>query len=341
MSGQRGLTVDLWDVGQGDCTVITLPDGSLVIIDVGNKGSPVVEWLADRRPQPKIAAIVLTHNDSDHAGALPSILDNHASKIGVIWILEDRPRKDEPFAKIFRRAYEEEKKSGLKIRRLEEGSEIWRDHETGLVLRPIYPGFSENIRSSNPNNASGLVILEEGKTIHGAWPGDLPMGTVAEKLEDRTPRLLVGPHHGGPTDFKKKRRDGRELFRQSVEKVSPGVAYISVGTKNPYSHPRPGYLELLARHGCHVMCSQITTACDRKHLISDVPVFDGSGALGLRSPRTGTPCRGALRLTFINGALVPDEFTQTHMDRVSNLRRPQCLKGRGWKQGNPIPIVES
>ncbi len=242
-------------------------------------------------------------------------------------MLEDRPRKDEPFAKIFRRAYEEEKRGRLCIRRLELGNEIWRDENTNLVIRPIYPGFSENIIAKNPNEASGFIILEDETTVHGAWPGDLPMYAVADKLAGRTPRFLMGPHHGGPTDFKKSRKDSRTLFRQAVENVAPELAFMSVGSKNSYSHPRPGYLTLLARQGCRVSCSQITTACDRSHLINDLPVFDGSGALGLRSPRTGTPCRGAIRLKFINNVLTPDEYTPIHLERVSRLRRPQCLKG--------------
>lgn len=249
-------------------------------------------------------------------------------------MLQDRPKKEEPFAKIFRRAFQAEKQ-GLEVQRLEAGSVIWKDVRSELTLKAIYPSFSENISASNPNDSSGLIVLEEGNVIHGLWPGDLPVGTIATKLQGNRPKLMAGPHHGGPSDFKRGHR--RELFRNSVAAISPSIGFISVGTKNSYNHPRPGYLSLLAHHGCRLACSQITTACDRIHLRNEVPVFDGSGALGLRSPRTGTPCRGALRLRLANGLLAPDEFFEIHRSRVASLRRPQCLKGCGWKKGDPIP----
>src|SRR2546429_7300991 len=90
------LEIDLWDVGQGDCTVVKLPSGRLLIIDVGPRGSPLIDWLNEgSRRGVGVEAIVLTHNDADHAGALPSIVADHKQRIGAIWMLLDR-QVDEP-----------------------------------------------------------------------------------------------------------------------------------------------------------------------------------------------------------------------------------------------------
>lgn len=332
MREQRELVIDFWDVGQADCTVIHLPDGRLFIIDVGRRGSPLADWLADKHPAPRIAAIVLTHNDSDHAGALPGILDRHASSIDTVWMLRDRPNKDEPFAKIFRRVARAEEE-GLEVRRLEAPWELWKDESRGLRLRAAYPTFTANEAASRPNDTCGLILLEQGDALLCAWPGDLPVHVVADRVGGSA-GLLHGPHHGGPTDFK---GPDRGRYRAGVETLSPRLAFISVGSRNPYCHPRPSYVQLLAHRGCRVVCSQITNACDRDRFREGRLVFDGSGALGLRSARSGTPCRGAWRVVLRDCDLVPDQYTQVHLERIAELHRPQCLRGSGWRKGDPLP----
>ena len=69
---EEKLIVDFWDVGQGDCSVIRLPDSSLVIIDVGPRTRPLIDWLQEK-PR-RIHSIVITHNDADHAGGLPGLV---------------------------------------------------------------------------------------------------------------------------------------------------------------------------------------------------------------------------------------------------------------------------
>jgi competence protein ComEC len=336
LSAVADLTIDFWDVGQADCSVITLPDGRLILIDVGKRGSPVVDWLAERRPAPRIAAIVLTHNHADHAGAMPAIVANNQSHIGGVWMLQDRPMNDPMFAKVFRSVDEAEAKGYFQVRRLENGQEIWRDDESMLRLHVLFPTFTSNVKHMGyPNQTSGLIVLDHGDKRLCAWPGDLPLLTVADQLRTKHPELLHGPHHGGPEDFK----TNKAKSRQAVRDLSPRMSFISVGTTNSYSHPKPGYLGLLAASRCHVVCSQITNACDRWHFKNDTPVFDGSAALGLRSSRSGSPCRGAWRVTIKDGELIPDRFTGEHARRVAELKRPQCLRGLGWRRGEPSPWV--
>src|SRR5688500_8836106 len=114
------LDVSFWDVGQGDCSTIHLPDGRLVVIDVGPRGSPLIDWLHDNPRD--ICAIVLTHNDSDHVGALPSLLGSFKSRISSFFMLVDRPTHSPVFDKIFRSAHEGERLGFYKITRLEAGA---------------------------------------------------------------------------------------------------------------------------------------------------------------------------------------------------------------------------
>jgi beta-lactamase superfamily II metal-dependent hydrolase len=167
------LRIDFWDVGQGDCTILTLPDKRLLLIDVGRKGSPVVDWLNERRIAPEIAAIILTHNDADHVGALCTIVAEHKRRIGCIWMSADRNRVDLKETAAFRCVEEAERNGYFSLRRLEAGQTIWEDAVLDAHLRVVHPSFAESVMASTPNRTSGLILLESGGQTQIAWPGDL------------------------------------------------------------------------------------------------------------------------------------------------------------------------
>lgn len=343
------LEVDLWDVGQGDCSVIKLPDGKLIIIDVGPRGSPLVDWLNERGRRPsRIESIVLTHNDADHAGALASIVAEHKQRIGAIWMLLDDDKDAPRFQKVFRAALQGEIEGFYRIRRLEDGQILWSNEKEALQLHVIHPRFSQNIEASKPNDSSGLIVLEcAGKRLF-AWPGDLEFRKTAAIMASNPPHSLFGPHHGGPSDYPtkalRKKQSSHSLrnrmseLRAAGALLKPARAFVSVSTKNPHHHPRPGYLRLLASLGTRVVCSELTFCCERQRIHTNNPVLQGSALLGLRPARSGVSCRGSMRLFLRNRMLVPDEFDATHLERVSTLLRPQCLRGTGWRKGTGLPI---
>ena len=72
------MTAAFIDVGQGDCSVIKLPDGSSIMIDAGEKTAvtAVAKYL-DENKIDKIDYLVATHPHSDHIGAMADIIDNY------------------------------------------------------------------------------------------------------------------------------------------------------------------------------------------------------------------------------------------------------------------------
>lgn len=322
--------IDFWDVGQGDTTALHFSDKSILLIDVGPRGSPVVGWLAEH-PQP-IRAIILTHNDADHAGALCSIVAEHKHRIGAIYLLQDRPKKDEAFQKLFRCALEGERQGFYTLQNLETGKCPWESPYGKMRLRVLHPSFSEFIEAGTPNTTSAMLILECADEWLSLWPADLILSQVASKVGEAKPWIMVGPHHGCPEDYKKKPESV-----QCVERIAPRRGFISVGTRNGYSHPRPRYVQLLGKTGCQVVCSEITRWCDPETVKSGQDVFPGSAMLGLRAPPKGVACRGAWRVLCRNGTLVSDGYDDEHLARIAKLRRPLCLRGRGWKKGDPPP----
>jgi hypothetical protein len=235
------LEIDFWNVGQGDCTVIKLPDGNLIIIDVGPRGSPLIEWLREgSRRNVRIEAVILTHNDSDHTGSLPVLIQEFKRRIGGVWMLLDRPKKDDQFQRVFRAAYQGELEGFYKISRLEDGQILWNHDLTGTRLRVIHPTMSQNLLAADPNDSSGMIVLDVERRNLVTWPGDLQLLKTAEILGDWAPQTLMGPHHGGPSDYptralRKKlsvvnRKTRMPEIREAVSQLCPRWSYISVGT---------------------------------------------------------------------------------------------------------------
>lgn len=319
------IQVSFWDVGQGDCSTITLPDGRLIVIDTGPRGSPLIDWLNDH---PKtIHAVVLTHNDSDHVGALPALVSQFMHRIQSFYMLVDRPANSPVFDKTFRCALEGETKGFYKITRLETGATVWRDVGMHAELVPISPTMSANLLASSPNTASGILSLSINGTTQILWPGDSSLPRVASECAGNKPHVMVGPHHGAPEGYKQK-----ITAQTAINSVSPGNAFISVGTKNKYTHPRPKYLQLLERAGCQVRCSQLTVACSRASVLNQKSVMQSHLVLGLRPPRlkSAVHCRGAWQVTWNGNSFLSDGLDDEHLRRIKQLLRPQCLKGRAF-----------
>lgn len=70
------LTLHYMDVGQGDATFISLPDGTNMLIDAGTSsaGKHVVAYI-ESLGVTQIDYFILTHSDSDHAGGAKRVFD--------------------------------------------------------------------------------------------------------------------------------------------------------------------------------------------------------------------------------------------------------------------------
>jgi len=233
---EASLIADIWDVGQGNCSVIRLPDNSLLIFDVGPRSSPLIDWLADKPWS--IHAVVITHNDEDHAGALPSLVKMPGKTIGKIYLLQDRDKHTEKFQNIYRPVREEERKGRFQVFPALKDTAIWESPSQRRQFCIIYPSFSENIDANTPNRSSAVICLFQDKEVRCIWPGDAPMQVIAERCGGSKPFFLDGPHHGSPVD----RKDHR--FRDWAWAFNPERVFISTGTNNKYSHPNEHYMRL-------------------------------------------------------------------------------------------------
>lgn len=84
--GAAELRVHFLDVGQGDCTIIELPDGKTMIIDGGENTKAVrtaiIDYIDENLPADfkYFDYAILTHADSDHCGSLDDVLDAYPAR---------------------------------------------------------------------------------------------------------------------------------------------------------------------------------------------------------------------------------------------------------------------
>jgi beta-lactamase superfamily II metal-dependent hydrolase len=74
------MTLHFLNVGNGDCTIIELPDGKLMMVDICNGGgtnrslTDPITYLYSLRPNPSLFRYVQTHPDMDHMDGLAALV---------------------------------------------------------------------------------------------------------------------------------------------------------------------------------------------------------------------------------------------------------------------------
>jgi beta-lactamase superfamily II metal-dependent hydrolase len=315
LAHQRLIT-EFWDVGQGDATVIRIASGRVILIDVGPRNSPIIDWLL-HNPGIYIDKLVLTHNDADHAGAVIAIIDGAKFRIGHVYFLLDRNRKAKVFAALFSTLVAAYERGEIKaLTRLEAPQTIWEDQALRIKLDVVYPQVHESIPASSPNIASAVLQLSVNQEVKIVWAADSLIETVAGRCANVKPDFLVGPHHGAPAD----RASARA--QQWLDSIGATTNVLSVGSNNPHDHPQKSYIRKSLAAGSTVLCTQLTPLCDRSR---SKDVVKSHARLAIPQPNTGVACRGSIRIVLHGDTFVGDELDAEHQKEIKKLSRPQCL----------------
>jgi competence protein ComEC len=310
------LLVEFWDVGQGDCSVIKLPSGEIILIDVGPQNSPIVDWLTTHGTV-KIHSIILTHNDQDHAGAVEAVVDTCRGRIGTVYFLSDRKRIEMKYM-VKRLAIALQKGEIGGLLRLEAPQEIWKDTTLLGLLEVKFPNIAQNILASNPNSTSAILNLSIAGNTKIIWTGDSKIESVAQVCSGTAPSHMTGPHHGAPEDRREKNA------QKWLEQIKPQTAIISVGSDNGYDHPQVNYVRKLRKAKIGVLCTQLTPKCEKPSRLRHVT--KSHGILAIPQPNTGYSCRGPIRLKLQNSNFQSDvKLDQDHAKAIRTLSRPKCL----------------
>jgi competence protein ComEC len=217
-----GLRVTFLDVGQGDGTLLEVPEGA-VLVDEGPPEARVARQLR-RLGVPSIALMVLTHPQRDHIGGAADVVNS--MPVGTVLDPElPSPSADhDAFVEAATR-------KSVRVVAARAG-DVYRLGALRLrVLWPDGPGRP----GEDPNNRAVVLVATFGAT-------DVLLTADAEsdvtgRLPLRQVEILKVAHHGSNDPG----------LAEELRTLRPRIAVISVGRGNDYGHPTPETVATLQR----------------------------------------------------------------------------------------------
>ncbi len=227
------MKVHYINVGQGDSTLIQLPNGKIVLIDGATRsnGQTVLDYLNNLNIE-KIDYLIATHPHEDHIGGLVNVVKKY--EIGKIY-MPDKAHTTIVFEDLLLAIQEK----GYSIIKAEAGDMLFE--EDGLSMSILAPS---GISGSNLNNYSVANRLVFGDTSF-VFTGDAEKTSEENMINSRydlTADVLKIGHHGGDTS----------TIEPFLVAVQPTYGVISAGEDNQYGHPHQNVLDRLADYGVEI-----------------------------------------------------------------------------------------
>lgn len=251
------LHIDFLDVGQGDSALLTMPDGTTLLVDGGGRpringaeisdgeepferdtrsiGEGVVSEFLWALGLDRVDYILATHADADHIDGLNDVARNFKVRGAIV----ARTPADDPeylrFAATMREV-------GVPLEKIGAGDVLRFGNVTAQVLWPP-PGRDESAPSRN-NDSIMLLIRYGDKSL--LLTGDIEKqgeySVLKQGLDFRSDVVKVA-HHGSRTSS----------IAAFVSTTHPSLAIISVGRHSFFGHPNKEIVERWRASGATVM----------------------------------------------------------------------------------------
>jgi competence protein ComEC len=250
------LRVDFLDVGQGDAALVTLPDGSTLLVDGGGRpafrppragetdaeefepdtrgvGEAAVSEYLWWRGLSRLDYVLATHADADHIDGLNDILKSFGARAAIVG---RAPPGDDEFTRFSLTARD----AGVPVYVVARGDRLRFGAVEVDVLWPppveVLKGEGRAGVETSANDDSVVLRLHYGRRTF-LLTGD---------IESRTERALLAADEGLRSDVLKVAHHGSRTSSTAafVASARPALAVVSVGRDSPYGHPHP---EVLAR----------------------------------------------------------------------------------------------
>lgn len=247
-----GAEVVMLDVGQGDAMLIRDGDAA-VLVDTGEEPTVLLKALA-RHGVSRLDAVLLSHKDIDHTGALSALAG--VVDVGHVYIHADL--LDAPSCEKVRQAASWTSRHGSAegVRR---GDSIQVGRFGLLLLGPERGGDSEN--DDSLIWLLSFVDLDNSIQAKGLLTGDGEEEALASVLDAAGDIDFLKVGHHGSADA---------VSNEEMRTLRPELSLISVGADNDYGHPTQQTLGVLEHAGSKVL---------RTDLCGDITLSFGDGQL--------------------------------------------------------------
>ena len=246
------LQVDFLDVGQGDSALITMPDGTRLLVDGGGNmteaarriGETVVSEYLWWRGLSEVDYVLATHADADHIDGLNDILKNFNVRSALI---ARRPANDPEFAK-FSETLAETNTHAEVIH----AGDVIRFGDVEVTV--LWPPAGGELSTNNDSIVLRLKFGERSILMTGDIERQAERALTA--LQDLRVDVVKVPHHGSKTS-------STDDF---VRATNPSLAIISVGRNSMFGHPHKEVVQRWQANGATVLttgeCGTITITTD-------------------------------------------------------------------------------
>lgn len=269
---RSGLEIRYIDVGQGDSTLVMLPDGKNLLIDAGTKeyGEKVVEYLKGENIE-RLDYVIATNPNEENIGGLAKVINTF--EIGRVYapdiddIIEDNSYTSEASVAYddFKKAISEKK---LKILSGRGGTHIY--FSLSLTIDLIAPNI---YTYSEINNYSIAVKIKYGQQSF-IFMGDAENYSEQEILDedyDIAADVIKIGNHGSSTS------SGKTFIKE----VKPKYAVISCGKDNKNGYPHQETLKTLEENEVRVFRTDLNGTISLKS--------DGMNELKITSEKQEKP----------------------------------------------------
>ncbi len=245
------LEVKVLDVGQGDCILITFPDGQVMVMDIGSELGSTSPWnVIDGELKAKgidtIDYMFLTHTDYDHSREVAKLAENYQIKSFYF------PVANMDTSSTWEKAYNAAKSETYvengetKQAQFNENIGAFRLETTSWRMKCYsfdeadYPNVKKSSDAETKNSVSPICLLEYAdRTI--VLTGDANFETeeyILAKgyLNNIDADVLKVGHHGSASS----------TSDEFLDKIDCEYAIISCGADNDYGHPTSQALNRLA-----------------------------------------------------------------------------------------------
>ena len=221
-----GLRVGVLDVGQGDAILLQPAGAPAVLVDGGPPGDDLAAKLEAAGVE-RLGAVVVTHDESDHAGGVDELL----GRIPVARLV---------YARLGRHLLDAARAAGAAPLQAAAGAELRSGALRLGVLWPPAELLAEPRAGTDPNQLA-LVLLARWREFSMLLTADAEAEAVP--LDPGPVDVLKVAHHGS---------DDAGLGAL-LDRIRPRLAVISVGADNTYGHPTAATLATLADHGVRTL----------------------------------------------------------------------------------------